>query len=273
MNTPLLKRQSAVLVTLLLMAGCGPSPTTPSTGTNVDERLTSLEKAVAQLTDKVNATPTPVPTPTPTPTPTVTEFSLQPTTVQVAVGAEVSFEQAVLTMSNGQTTISKDFSGIGFTSLDTGVATVDAGGKVKGIKEGATVITAKLGSLTKTVAVIVGATATPSATPTPTPTPTPEPTATPASSGIKSVSVDPESYEIKIGSSAFISTILVELDSGETGILNSRTNVTFTSNNTAIATVDASGVILAKAAGNTTVTVTYNGVSKDVPVTVTDSTS
>lgn len=286
MNTSMIKLQSAMLVTLILMASCGPSPTssnpaptpTPDASASakvadLDKRLTSLEQQIAKLSQQVgvnsgssSATLSPSLDPA-----SVKDFTIQPSTVEVQVGDEATLDQAALTLTNDQASNTKSFNLFSYSVIDPSIASVDSNGKIKGIKEGATVVSMKIGSVTKTFGVLVKA-ATPSPSPTPTATASPSPTATPtasSSSQFSSLTAAPATYSIKVGSTDFISSLVVILAAtGEPATITNRANVTFTSNDTSIATVDAGGVILGKAVGNTTITVNYAGVSTTVTVNI-----
>lgn len=291
MNTSMIKLQSAMLVTLILMASCGPSPNTSSSPApaptpdasasarvaDLDKRLTSLEQQIAKLSQQVGANSgsgTAAASPSIDPA-SVKEFTVQPSTVEVQVGAEATPEQVSLTMNDNQTSTLKTFNLFSYSVLDPAVATVDSNGTIKGLKEGATVVSMKIGSVTKSFGVLVkAASASPSPTPSPTDTPSASPTPSASSSaddpnGAQSISLYPESFSLTVGESKLIQTLLITLNSGVQGTLDNHSLASFTSSDTSVATVDAAGGIYAKAVGSATITVTYKGASKTVPVTVT----
>lgn len=286
MNISMIKLQTAALASLILMAGCGPNTPSSTSSLSTEERLSKLEAAVAKLGTTTGTTDASrsstlasgaSASPVSSEANPVKDIKISPETVRVKVGQTGSMDLVLLVMANDQTSVVKNFSLFTLSSSDSSIASIDSSGQIKGVKEGVAIITLKLGTLSKTVGVIVEAasaspspTPTPAATATPTPTPTPSATATPNTDplGVKSIGVDPETYSIKLNATAFISGILVTLNDGTQGLLNNRSNVTFKSADESIASVDASGVILALGLGTTNITVTYKGVSKTFPVTV-----
>lgn len=296
MNISMIKLQTTVLASLVLMAGCGPNTPSSTSSLSTDERLTRLEAAIAKLgtttgitdasrSNTLSTGASASPSSSSTEANPVKDVKISPETVRVKVGQTGSMDLVLLVMANDQTSVVKNFSLFTLSSSDSSIASIDSSGQIKGLKEGVAIITVKLGTVSKTVGVIVeaaSASASPSpspspsaaatASPSPTPTPSPSASATTDPLGVKAVSVDPESYSIKVNATAFVNSILVELNDGTQGLLNSRDKVTFKSNDTSIASIDASGVIVAVAIGSTTITVTYKGVSKTFPVTVISAT-
>ncbi|MGI8547056.1 MAG: Ig-like domain-containing protein [Gemmatimonadaceae bacterium] len=133
------------------------------------------------------------------------------------------------------------------------VATVDAGGNVKGVTSGTVTITAT--SEGKSGAATIAVSAAP-VTPTPTPT-SPAPVAT--------VSVLPGSLSLTTGQTASVSALALDADQK---VLSGRA-VTWSSANSAVATVDGSGSVRAVGAGNTTITATSEGKAGTAQVVVT----
>lgn len=124
-----------------------------------------------------------------------------------------------------------------FTSDNEQVATVDANGLVKAVAEGTANITAQVGDLKEKCVVTVSNSA-------------PKVTLT----------VDPPALTIEKGKTAQIKYTVTPAD----------TPVTFTSDKTDIATVDATGLVTAVAAGSATITVDAPGQEAQVAVTVTE---
>lgn len=124
-----------------------------------------------------------------------------------------------------------------FTSDNEQVATVDANGLVKAVAEGTANITAQVGDLKEKCVVTVSNSA-------------PKVTLT----------VDPPALTIEKGKTAQIKYTVTPAD----------TPVTFTSDKTDIATVDATGLVTAVAAGSATITVAATGQEAQVAVTVTE---
>ena len=127
---------------------------------------------------------------------------------------------------------------ITFTSDNEQVATVDAKGLVKAVAEGRARITAKVGSLTEQCAVTV-------------------------SNSAPSIKLELRTPTLTIqkGKTAQIDYTVTPAD----------TPVTFVSDKTEIATVDAQGVVTAIAAGSATITLAAAGQEAQVAVTVTDN--
>ena len=148
-----------------------------------------------------------------TQTPTL---SLSISNSNINVGSTAQITATVTNTSNTSVT---------YSSSNTGVATVDANGKVTGVAAGTATITGKLvvdNSITSSVTVTVAAS-----------TPT--------------VSVSPTTTTIYIGSTQQLTATVTN---------TSNTSVTWSSSNTGVATVSSSGVVSAVAAGTATITAT-----------------
>ena len=126
-----------------------------------------------------------------------------------------------------------------WSSSDTAVATVDASGKVTALKAGSATVTAKAGDKTATCAVIVAAKVI----------------------EVTSVMLDKSNLALAEGESATLkATVKPDNATDKT--------VTWSSSNTAVATVDASGRVSALRAGTATVTARAGGKSATCAVTV-----
>lgn len=270
----------ALIPTLMLsltpLSACSSPTPNSSTSTATETRLTSLEQQIAQLNTRLSASASPSAAANSTSTPNsdpeaIKELRVDPDPISVSVGSSTKLSLVLLVQNNDQTSVAKNFNLFGISSSDTSIATVSADGNVTGVRAGSTQITLRLGNVSKSVTVnVTAAAATPAPTPTPTPEPTPSPTPTP-SNEIKAISLSPSTYTIVVNNSVPVATIVVTLQDDNTGILNNREAVTWSSSNTSIATINQSGVITARAVGSATITATYKGVSTSVPVTVTAS--
>ncbi len=144
-----------------------------------------------------------------------------------------------------------------WTSADTSVATVSASGVVHLKKGGSTVVTVSGGGASATDSVTVQKSKT-----SPTPTPT---TTTPAPPTVSAVHVTPATSTILKGQTAQFSATVVD----STGAAISGQTVTWSSSNQTIATVSATGLATAMAAGSAVITATSGSKSATVSVTVT----
>lgn len=215
----------------------------------------------------------------------VKTMQAQPAVITVAPGQEKPIEMVVLVLENNSVSVLKKFDLLEITAGDSSVASVSKEGVIKGLKEGVTPVSLKLGNITQTLVVTVSgtaATATPTPTPAPattatpaptataTPVPTPTPTATPDLSAYKSLGVDKENYPLKTFETAQV-YLTVTLQSDDVALVNDRTKAEWSSSNTSIASVSGSGLISANSVGTATMTVKFGGLTKTFTVTVTAS--
>jgi hypothetical protein len=113
---------------------------------------------------------------------------------------------------------------------------------------------------------------TPAATPEPTPLPIPTPT---PASPYKALLVNKEIYDMKVLESALVTLtiILNEIDpdtgTNKSGILSDQTKAQWTSSNSTVASISATGIISANSVGTATMTVNFAGLSKTFIVNVT----
>ena len=131
---------------------------------------------------------------------------------------------------------------VSWKSSDTAVATVDASGRVTAVKAGTATITATAGGKSASVSVTV----TPGSVDVP----------------VSSVSIAGGDFSLKEGASKQLSATVSPADATDRA-------VSWSSSDTAVATVDASGKVTAVKAGTATVTATAGGKSASVTVTVT----
>ncbi len=158
------------------------------------------------------------------------DIKLEPETVDMYVGGTTTLSATVLPED------ATDQSKI-WTSSDETVATVDASGLVIAKSLGTTAITVACGTLSATSVVNV--------------IPTPA----------ESIIIDPESAELKVGERVFLTATVLPQDATDK-------TVTWSSSDENIATIDASGLVIAKAVGEVTITATCGDVTATAKVTV-----
>lgn len=272
-------RMTAAFLVLGALGSCTPSGTSP---TQTDaEKLAQLQAQLNALI-KTSASPAADVALPASATTRVKTMQIQPGVLNLAPGQNKSLEAVILVQEDNSVLILKKLDLLSFSSADTTVATISPNGVITALREGVTPLTIKLGNLTQTLVVTVNSSATPTPTPsaaptavpapspTPQPAPTPIPTATPTpASTYKSIGVDQESYTLKVFETHQV-ILSVELASGDIGFLQDRTKAQWTSADTTVATISASGMITAKKVGTTTMTVKYSGLTKTFTVTVTD---
>ena len=179
--------------------------------------------------------------PPPPPSPVVTTVTVSPPSASVQVGATLTL-QAIVQDQNGNVMTGQTVS----WSSDNGAASVNSSGVVTGVSAGAATITATTSGKSGTSAITVSA------------TPPPAPVVT-------TVTVSPPSASVVAGSTVNLQATVKD----QNGNVMSGQTVTWTSSNTAAATVNASGVVSGVAAGNATITATSSGKSGTAAITVT----
>ena len=165
----------------------------------------------------------------------VQSVSLDKTTLDLNVGENATLVATVLPEN-------ADDKSVTWSSSNTAVATVDATGKVTAVAAGEAVITVTTtdGGKTATCTVTVTNPAVP----------------------VQSVTLDKTTLSLMVGKNAtLVATVLPENADDKT--------VTWSSSNTAVATVDATGKVTAVAAGEAVITVTTNDGGKTATCTVT----
>jgi len=175
----------------------------------------------------------------PPPPPVVTTVTIAPTSASVAAGSTVALTATVKdaqgNVMTGQT--------IAWTSSNTAAATVNASGVVTGVAAGSATITATCAGKTGTSAITVTAVA----------------------PVVTTVTVSPPSATIAAGATVALSATVKD---AQGNVMTGQT-VTWTSSNTAVATVNSSGVVTGIAAGSATITATCAGKSGTSAITVT----
>jgi len=167
----------------------------------------------------------------------VATVDVTPVTVNIQVGATQQLAAAPRN-SSGALVAGKTAT---WSTSSAAVATVDATGLVRGIGAGSTTISATVDGMSGSSAVTV--TALPVAT----------------------VTLTPTVLTVAVGASGALTVALADANGG---VLTGRV-VTWSSANTSVATVSASGIISGVAVGTTTVTATSEGRSATASVTVT----
>lgn len=171
-----------------------------------------------------------------TPVATVT---LSPATASAAVGATATFS-ATLRDAAGNVLTGRSIS---WTSSNSAVATVSASGLATGVATGTASIRATSGGVTGIATLTVTA---------------------PTTAPVASVTVSPATASLPAGAGTQLSAVL--RDAGG-AVLSGRT-VTWSSTNSAVATVNASGFVTAVAGGSATVRATSEGVTGSASITV-----
>ena len=179
--------------------------------------------------------------PAPTPVATVT---VTPASSTLAAGATTQLT-ATLRDANGNTLTGR---AVTWSSSNASVATVDGNGKVTAVAPGTAIITATSEGKSGTAQVTVTA-----------PPPTP----------VGSVIVTPSTASVQVGTST---TLTATVRDASGNVLQGR-SVTWSSSNTAVASVSSSGVVTGVAAGTATITATSEGKSGTATITVTPALS
>ena len=174
--------------------------------------------------------------------PLLSSISIQATSASIAPGATDQFS-ATGQYNNGTT--QNLTTQVSWTSSNTPVATISSAGLVTGVAAGTTAISASLNGATGSTQLTV------------------------ASAALNSISVQGASASIASGATDQFSAT-GQYSNGTTQ--NLTTQVTWTSSNTAVATIDSAGLATAVAAGTTTISASLNGATGSTQLSVTSGT-
>jgi uncharacterized protein YjdB len=199
-------------------------------------RALSAGSALIQATSEGKSSSAPVNVSAPAPIP-VASISVSPASSTLQVGATVQLSATTLDANNNVLTGRV----VGWSSANTAVATVSSTGLVRAVAGGSVSITAASEGKTATAAITVS----------------PPPVAT--------VSVSPASPSIQVGATVQLSAVTRDANNN---VLAGRV-VTWSSSNTAVGTVSASGLVTGVAAGSATITATSEGKTASSSLTVT----
>jgi uncharacterized protein YjdB len=171
----------------------------------------------------------------------VSSIAVTPATASIVAGAQQQFA-ATASYSDGST--ADVSSSATWTSSSTAAATISATGMASAVAAGSSTVTASLSGVNGTAALTVTA----------------------AAKTVKSIAVTPATASVTVGATEQFTATATYSD-GSTANVSS--TATWTSSSTATATINASGLAAAVAAGSSTVTATLSGVSGTATLTVT----
>jgi uncharacterized protein YjdB len=177
----------------------------------------------------------------PAPDPVVTTVTVSPSSASVAVGATTPL-QAIVKDQNGNVMTGQT---VTWSSNSTGVATVNSTGVVTGVTAGPATITATSADKSGTATITV--------------------TTVPVIPVVTTVTVAPTSASVVAGAT----TPLVATVKDQNGSVMTGQTITWTTSNSAVATVNSSGLVTGVAAGPATITATTAGKSGTSAITVT----
>jgi trimeric autotransporter adhesin len=178
---------------------------------------------------------------TPSSEATVTSVQVSPATVSIGIGSNQQFTAT----AHYSDSSSKDItSSAQWISSDPSVASINSSGMAAGSNSGTVTITAKSGTQQSSATLRVTA----------------------AASNLVSMALSPLAASVPVNTSQQF-TAIGNYSDGSTSDLTAL--VTWSSSSTATATIDASGLLTAVAAGSTNVSASFAGVSQSTNVTVT----
>lgn len=173
--------------------------------------------------------------------PSLTSINVTPATDSMLAGATQQYA-AQCNYSDGSNT--NCTTSVGWSSSNTAAATISIGGLASGVAAGSTTITATFGPITGTGALSV------------------------TSPPLTSITVTPATASIVAKSSTQQYAAQCNYSNGTTS--NCTTAVTWSSSNLAAATISGSGLATGIAAGNSTITATFGGITGTGTLTVTN---
>lgn len=177
----------------------------------------------------------------PAPTKTLSSIAVSPATASVAVGANLQFTATATYSDNSTANVSATAS---WTVANPAVASVNSSGMATGLTADATTVTATLNGVSGSAKLTV---------------------TTAAAKTITGIAVTPAAASVAVGATQQFTATATYSD-------NSTVNVTKTAawktGNTAVATVNSTGLATAVASGSTTVTASLSGVNGTAAITV-----
>jgi len=166
--------------------------------------------------------------------PTLTTITVTPATPSVV---ENSTLQMIATGSYDDNSTPKDITGsVTWTTADNTIATVSTGGLVKGVSAGSTSITASSANISGSTTVSV------------------------TFANLVTITISPSSQSVTVGSSPQY-TAMGHFTSGPDQVITDA--VTWSSSNTAVATIDNTGLVSTLTTGTTTITATSGTVTSN----------
>jgi hypothetical protein len=182
------------------------------------------------------------PPPPPPPTPVVTTVEVSPPSASVVVGSTTTL-QATVKDQNGAVMTGQT---VTWSSSNQSSATVSSSGVVSAVGAGASTITATCAGKSGTSVITV--------TTAPPPTPV-----------VTTVTVSPSSASIAVGATAALQATVKD----QNGNTMTGQTINWTTSNSAVGTVNASGVVTGVSGGQATITATSSGKSGTANITVT----
>ena len=177
--------------------------------------------------------------------PPIQAVSVSPTQATIAVGATTQLTPTVIAATTGANTA------VTYTSLQTNIATVDANGVVRGVAPGtATIRVASVASPSIVATAVI--------------------TVVPTSAFVQSLTVQPSNVTLQTGATQTVASTVTLAPGAPAGTSQ---GVTYTSSDTSVVRVSATGVITAVRNGTAVVTVASvaaPGVTQAISVTVRD---
>lgn len=195
---------------------------------------TTLTATISGVTSTAMLTVTPA-------APTLSSIAITPASASLTTGATQQFT-ATATYSDGST--GNVSTTAAWTSANTAVATINSSGMATAVATGSTAITASLSGVSGTATLTV----------------------TTVAPVLKSIAVTPASASFTMGTTQQFTATGTYTD-GSTGDLSA--TATWSIANQAVATVNTAGLVSGIAAGSSTISAIFGGVSGSAPLTVT----
>ncbi|TCZ75471.1 hypothetical protein E0485_17220 [Paenibacillus albiflavus] len=177
----------------------------------------------------------------------LTSISVSPKSVNLTVGKVAQLAVTAVYSDGSKEDVTSDAA---YSVPDTGIVTVSDTGKVTAVEIGETTVTVSYEGEISKVPVSVT-----------------DDTTTPVDPVLTSISVSPNHVALTVGQNAQLTVTAAYSDESEKVVTN---NASYSVSGTNIVTVSNTGKVTAVGAGNTTITVSYEGKTYGVSVTVTD---